>query len=401
MQRIGIYGGAFNPPHTGHIAAAKYACRCLQLDKLLVIPSHSSPHKKLPENSPTPTQRMQMLQIAFAGEEKIVVSDLELQREGISYTYQTVEQLKQRYPESQLILFMGTDMFLSFDHWRNPDRILQNAALAVFYRGQPGEQQKIGEKKSFFEEQGAKIYTVENPVTQISSTDLRRMLVFECAAPFLNPGVGDYIRQKGLYADTCSCRGLTLEQLEQRVVQLLDPRRVNHVLGCRHTAGELARLYGADPADAQRAALLHDITKALDGPLQLTLCREYGIKLDEFSVNNPKTLHALTGSLVAQRIFGENPAVVAAIRSHTTGKADMNTLEKIIYVADYMEPNRDFPGVEQLRRLAYEDLDQALMLGLQMTLELLKEQNREISPESAQALLWLENQKIQLPKEGI
>ena len=112
--------------------------------------------------------------------------------------------------------------------------------------------------------------------------------------------------------------------------------------------------------------------------------------LDAFHEKNPKTLHALTGSLVADRIFGENREVVAAIHSHTTGKADMNTLEKILYVADYMEPNRDFPGVEKLRELAFTDLDKALKLGLEMTLELLQQQGREISPESAEALAFLE-----------
>ena len=148
-------------------------------------------------------------------------------------------------------------------------------------------------------------------------------------------------------------------------------------------------LKGADETDAARAGMLHDITKALDGPLQLDVCRAYGVQLDEFSQKNPKTLHALTGALVAERIFGENPAVVAAICSHTTGKADMNTLEKIIYVADYMEPNRDFPGVERLRELAYRDITQALKLGLEMTLAMLKEQKREISPESQAALDFL------------
>ena len=137
------------------------------------------------------------------------------------------------------------------------------------------------------------------------------------------------------------------------------------------------------------AALLHDITKALDGPLQLTLCDAYGKILSDFSQRYPKTLHALTGALVAERIFGENQAVVAAIDSHTTGKAAMNCLEKIIYVADYMEPNRDFPGVERLRHLAYTDLDAALKLGLEMTLEHLARQGAEVSPESRQALEYL------------
>ena len=389
MERIGIYGGTFNPPHIGHIRAAGYAVDSLQLTKLLMIPSCISPHKTLPENSPTPEQRTQMLRLSVGNNKKIEISDLELRRGSVSYTYETVAEIRKLYPNAEILLFMGTDMFLSFDSWKNPDLILQNAALAVFYRGDPNEIPKIQEKKAFFEEKGATVYLVENPVTEISSTDLRRMLVFDCARPFLSPGILEYIQANGLYGAGKSYQNLPIEELEAVVTALLKPSRVAHVLGCRQTAKELAKIHGADPTDAQRAALLHDITKALDGDHQLTLCREYGINLDDFSANNPKTLHALTGSLVAKRIFGENEAVVAAIRSHTTGKADMNTLQKIIYVADYMEPNRDFPGVEQLRQLAYTDLDGALKLGLTMTLQLLMEQGRDISPESRQALEFL------------
>ena len=108
--------------------------------------------------------------------------------------------------------------------------------------------------------------------------------------------------------------------------------------------------------------------------------------LDTFSAQNPKILHALTGSLVAQRIFGENEAVVNAIRHHTTGRAGMSLLEKIIYVADYMEPNRDFPGVEELRHLAFSDLDAALQLGLEMTLSMLQSRGAQISAASLEAL---------------
>ena len=180
-----------------------------------------------------------------------------------------------------------------------------------------------------------------------------------------------------------------MEQLEQVVVSLLKPNRVAHVLGCRDTAVALAKHWGVDENDAARAGLLHDITKALDGPLQLTLCRCYGRVLDDFSLRYPKTLHALTGSLAAQRIFGENEAVVSAIECHTTGKAAMNMLEKIIYVADYMEPNRDFPGVEELRHLAFSDMDAALRCGLKQTLAHLNRQGAEVSPASREALEYL------------
>ena len=387
MARIGIYGGAFNPPHTGHIRAAEYAVQALNLDKLLLIPSCTSPHKPLPPGSAEPEQRLAMTRL-WAGD-KMEVCDIELSRGGTSYTYQTVEQLKTQYPQDELVLFMGTDMFLSFHSWKEPERILRCVSLAVFYRGEKGEIDAIAKLQKEYEDAGHRVYLVENPITEISSTQLRRMLVFQCAAPFLDAKVLSYIEANGLYGTTENYRNLPMEKLEQVVIDLLNPNRVKHVLGCRDTAAAMARTWGVDETDAARAGLLHDITKALDGPLQLTLCREYGKVLDEFSENNPKTLHALTGSLVAERIFGENEAVVQAIESHTTGKPAMNTLEKIIYVADYMEPNRDFPGVEELRRLAYTDLDGALQLGLEMTLAMLKEQKRQISPASSQALEYL------------
>ena len=214
---------------------------------------------------------------------------------------------------------------------------------------------------------------MEQLCMNLAGDDLRRMQAFGCVPAERQQ---DY-------------RNLSNEQLEEAVVSLLKPNRVVHVLGCRDTAVMLAKRWGADVQDALRAGLLHDITKALGSALQIALCQAYGVALSEFSSRNPKTLHALTGSLVARRIFGENDAVVNAIASHTTGKANMTTLEKIIYVADYMEPNRNFEGVEALRQLAVSDLDGALKMGLEMTLAILQEEGREISPESAQALAFL------------
>ena len=389
MERIGIYGGTFNPPHVGHIQAAKAAVEALDLTKLLLIPDRIAPHKVMPGNSASAQQRLAMLRIAAADCAHMEVSDIELNREGVSYTYETILQLREAYPDAELTLLMGTDMFLSFHTWRNPHIILENAALGVFYRGEKGEKVAIEAKKAEMEESGAKVFLVENDVINISSTQMRRLLAFRCAADFLPEGVLEYIRENRLYDTRAPWKNLPMEQLEQVVISLLNPNRVAHVLGCRDTAVELARHWGANETDAARAGILHDITKAIDGPLQLTLCGTYGKILSDFSKRYPKTLHALTGSLVAQRIFGENEAVVSAIEHHTTGKANMSLLEKIIYVADYMEPNRNFPGVEKLRQLAYTDMDAALKLGLEMTLEHLKRQGSEVSPESREALSWL------------
>ena len=388
-MKIGIYGGTFNPVHTGHIHAAKQAGEILGLDKLIMIPDRIAPHKEIPSGSPSPEQRLEMLRLAVAGEAGIEVSDIELKREGKSYTYLTVEALAEQYPEAQLYLLMGTDMFLTFHTWKNPERITAKATLAVMYRGEKGEREKIDACEAAMEASGVRVELVKNEIIPISSTQLRRLIAFGCAGDFLPHGVYDYIREQKLYDAGADWKSLPMEALEPIVIRLLNPNRVNHVLGCRDTAVELAEHWGADVTDAARAGILHDITKALDGPLQLTLCEAYGKILSDFSRKYPKTLHALTGSLVAERIFGENEAVVSAICHHTTGKADMNLLEKIIYVADYMEPCRNFPGVENLRKLAFENMDAALKLGLEMTLVHLANLGDEVSPESRDALEFL------------
>ena len=389
MEKIGIYGGTFNPLHTGHLHGAKQAIEALGLDKLILIPDRIAPHKEMPAGSPSPEQRLEMLRIAVQKEPKMEVSDLELKREGKSYTYLTVEQLHREYPDARLYLLMGTDMFTTFDEWMEPERITAYAALAVMYRGDKGEAEAVEAQKARMEDKGVEVALVKNDAIAISSTQMRRLLAFQCAGPFLPEGVEAYIRQQGLYDSTADWKNLPMDELEAVVIRLLNPNRVAHVLGCRDTAAEMAKRWGVSEVDAARAGLLHDITKAIDGPLQLTLCGEYGTILSEFGQRHPKTLHALTGSLVADRIFGENEAVVSAICHHTTGKADMTTLEKIIYVADYMEPCRNFDGVEELRRLAYSDLDGALRLGLEMTIENLISRKLEISPESREALDWL------------
>ena len=388
MERIGIYGGTYSPPHIGHLRAAEYAIEALKLDRLLLIPTGVSPHKQMSAGA-TSEDRLQMLRLSAAGIDKAEVSDIELKREGQSYTVDTLRTIREENPGAELVLLMGTDMFTSFMTWREPESIMKLATLAVFCRGEKGEAAKIEAQKTALESLGARIELVENPVTAISSTDLRRMLVFGCADPFLMPGVGDYIREHGLYGTGKDRKNLSMEELEAEVVSLLNPNRVAHVLGCRDCAVELAKRYGENEVDAARAGLLHDITKAIDSPLQLTLCAEYGIVLDTFSRSFPKTLHALTGSLVAQRIFGENENVVSAICHHTTGRADMTLLEKIIYIADYVERNRDFPGVEEMRAMAYTDLDRAVLMGLESAVAHVKRQGQGLAPATMEALEFL------------
>lgn len=392
MKRIGVFGGSFNPIHMGHIQAARQAAERLKLDRVILIPTGNPPHKLCPPLLDG-GERLKMVELAVCSEPKLTVSDLELGRSGPSYTYETLEILGKAHSQAQLYFLVGGDMFLGIHEWKNAAEIFRSAVLVPLLRGSKGEAEAVQSQRERLEAQGARVEQAEEPVQEISSTQLRRLLAFGCGDEFLPPQVAQYIRSSGLYDTAAQWKGLPMEELEPIVVKLLNPNRVRHVLGCRDTCVELARHWGADETDAARAGILHDITKALDGPLQLTLCRAYGTVLDDFSIKYPKTLHALTGSLVAERIFGENERVVSAICSHTTGKRHMNLLETIVYVADYMEPNRSFPGVEKLRTLAFADLRAALKLGLEMTLEHLHNQGSEVSPETWNALDALKNGK--------
>lgn len=200
--------------------------------------------------------------------------------------------------------------------------------------------------------------------------------------------------EKMAFFCTAQCFRLDRQALQTVVFNLLSENRIPHVCGCAETAVQLARQWGEKETDAWRAGMLHDVTKALDGPQQLELCRRLALPVDEFSQENPKTLHQLTGAVVAQRVFGESEAVCQGIRFHTTGCAGMTTLQKIIYIADYIEPNRRFDGVEDLRRLAVTDLNAAMHLGLQMTMNLLKEQGKAVCSHSLAAINDLEKEIV-------
>lgn len=393
MARIGIYGGSFNPPHLGHILAAKEFQRKLELDLLLLIPAAVPPHKELPEGSADAKTRVELLRLAAKELPFAQIDELELGREGASYTVDTLRALRVKYPEDTLYLCMGTDMFRTFASWYQPEEICKMAQIAMAHRVSADRQELSALAEQFETTFHQSPVFIENDFLDISSTHVRRLLVLGGADTFVQPAVLEKICAEGLYGTKKNRKNLPFEELKQESLRLHKKKRVAHVIGCSETARELALIHGADPVDAERAGILHDITKALTGADQLRLCERYGIIISEFDRNHTKLLHAVTGSAVARYVFGENEAVCQAIRWHTSGRADMTTLEKIIYIADYMEPNRDFPGVEELRRLAHTDLDAALLMGLEMAADHLREQGAQMCPESLEALEFLTREK--------
>ncbi len=380
-MNIGIYGGTFDPPHWGHITAARAAMEQLGLDKLVLIPDRVPPHKALPEGSALPEQRLEMAALAAAElGKRAEVSDRELRRDGPSYTSDTLAELRREHPEDTLWLLMGSDMFLSLQTWHAPEEIMALARIAPFSREAEDESAAFAAQQSRLERAyGAQIRIVQNPeVRELSSTEVRAALAAGRGSDLLPPAVYGYVLREHLYGTHKALTGLTPDELRPIAMSYLKPKRMPHVLGTEQEAVRLVRRYGGDETQARIAALLHDCTKKLDMAQQLALCERYGIMLDELEQKALKLLHSKTGAAIARDVFGVEDAVYDAILYHTTGKPDMTRLEKIIYLADYIEPTRDFPGVDELRKTVYEDLDKGLLMGLTMTIQEMEEMGNPV-----------------------
>ena len=391
-MRIGVYGGSFNPPHLGHSLAAAELISALRLDRLLIVPAADPPHKALAAGSPGPMDRLALCRVVFSEIPGAELCDIELRREGKSYTVDTLAELTAAHPGDEFFLIMGTDMFLSFTTWREPKRIASMATLAVMHRDDSPEtwSSVLKEKERLEQSLKARVIPVENRCIRLSSTTVRRMLAFGAPEGLAEP-VLELILRSGWYLTDGSLRNLPFEALSERSLALHDEKRQAHVRGTCETAEALAERWGADREAARRAGILHDITKALGAKEQLHICEKYAIMLTQTQRENPKLLHAKTGAVIAREVFGESDEVFRAIWWHTTGRAGMSVLEKILYIADYMEPNRCFPGVETLRELVWKDLDAAVFCGLDQAVSYLRKLDRVIDADSLQAWEYYRN----------
>ena len=393
-MKIGIYGGTFNPPHLGHMAAARTALDALKLDKLLLMPAAVPPHKMLPAGTPPQEQRLAMVEKMAEAMDRpgvVEVSTLELDREGASYTSETLEALHQLYPKAELWLLMGTDMFLTLHQWHDAKTILRLAGICAFGRTEEDGEALFAPQREFLNrEYHGKIVTITLPaLVDVSSTRLRGLLKRGKGEEYLLPAVYGYILMHHLYGTEAHLKKLTLSQLRACACSMIRRKREAHVLGVEEEAVKLAKFWGADPELARHAAILHDCTKYWSLEEHLALCEKYGVPLDSLERQAVKLLHAKTGACMARYVFGEPDEVYEAIFWHTTGKADMTLLDKILYMADYIEPNRDFEGVERLRKLAYSDLDQAMLLGVDSTIQEMEERGYLIHTNTQKARQWL------------
>lgn len=368
-MKIGIFGGSFDPVHKEHVAAARAAIACLDLDKLFVVPARKPPHKPsrvLTSNA----DRLEMCRLGFAEVPKTEVCDYELSQEETSYTYLTCRYFRERFPEAELFWLVGTDMLRDFPTWRCPEEILKNVTLAVCGRNEKDDWQEA-EQASFWEKFGKNFARVTYNGADVSSTRIRVLAGAGMRLTEYTPApVAAYIGWKGLYKLVGAQEALALESETRRA----------HSLRVAETAASRALSLRIPERTAVQAALLHDCAKnlAADSPYLVGFFAP-----SAWGEVPPSVLHQFAGAYVAEKYLGVNDEdVLNAVRYHTSGRPAMSELEKLIFLSDMLEDGRAYEGVDELRRLFWgtDGLDACLREALRRTIEFLKERGATVYP---------------------
>ena len=202
MERIGVYGGTFNPVHNGHLHVMHEFIKRLGLSKILMIPTYKPPHKAEAQLACS-DDRMNMCRLAAKGDELLEISDIEIRRGGKSYTAETLSELKKEYPNSQLFLLMGEDMFVTLSHWRYPELIFKNAVIAAAPRSKDGLEKLEAMRRELEREYDARILFESISFLDISSTEIRRRIkAGENTGDMLPKSVENYILTHKIYEGT-------------------------------------------------------------------------------------------------------------------------------------------------------------------------------------------------------
>lgn len=389
-MNIGVYGGTFNPPHRGHTRVMEAVITQLSLERLILMPTGSPPHKELPVGTPDPYLRLLMTEkagdtVAHSRKKQnkpkcvIEANDLEIRRQGKSFTIDTLETLQVQFPEDQLFLIMGEDMFMTFMDWASPEKIARRAKICTFLRNDQEPSEALqAQAQRVREGLNAEVILLRIPYNvNISSTEIRGELIQNIYPKDVLPANLGQMLHHDLYGVSLpSWENLDLAILRTLVWGQVHPKRIAHIMGVEQECAKLARRWGANEQLARRAGVLHDYSKYWSHQDHIDYCQQFAVPLDELEWSTEKLLHAKSGAAFARYILREEEEVWKAIDCHTTGKGDMSLMDKILYLADYIEPQRTFEEVVYMRQLAYEDIDKALAYGLYMSVEEMRSRNK-------------------------
>lgn len=367
VQKIGIMGGTFDPVHNAHLIIAEEVFTRCSLDKIIFIPVGISPNKDCTKAQ----HRYNMTKLAIYGNDNFIISDIEIKRNKKTYTIDTLKELKQKYKNAQLYFIGGLDILNTMHTWKLIDEVLKNCKFIITTR--PNEEINNKNQQMYKD----KIILCKTSLIEISSTTIRNKISGSQSIKYLVPeSVRNYIYKNDLY----NINYYDKYQNEfNKLYENITQDRFLHSISVANEAKKLAIIYNYNVEKAFLAGLLHDCCKCYNKDEIYKYCFKYQFKLDEYLSKNLALVHAFLGYFVANDLYSVlDEDILNSIKYHTTGKENMSTLEKIIYIADYTEPKRTHSDSKIAREISYKCLDRAVLHILKNTIQFNIEKGNEI-----------------------
>ena len=381
MARIGVYGGTFNPIHNTHIGIAQAALTQYKLDKVYFLVAGTPPHKNTADGI-SDINRLDMVRIAIKDIPLLDIDDREIYRAGKSYSYITFSEYHNERPDDEIFFIMGSDSLINFKNWVKPEVISEYATVLVAPRaGDKMEsiEHAIHECKNMFY---GDFMLINYEANALASSEIRDSFYSsDIIKADVCDGVRDYINNHNLYSKyTYSISDVA--RLDEAMKKELKPSRYTHTIGVANMAYSLAIRWNYPPVTAQVAGMLHDCAKCISDEKRINVCEKNNIPITDIEYKFPHLLHGKVGAHYCKskyEVFDEQ--ITHAIAVHTTGCPNMNLLDKIIFVADYIEPGRDKqPRLDVIRAMAFTDLDMCVYLILEDSVNYLNSNPDMVDP---------------------
>ena len=374
-KKVGILGGTFNPIHNGHMSIAKAALSECKLDEVWFIPNGCPPHKKI-DDSITAISRYNMVSASIVGEEFFYINDIELSSTDYNYTHMTLHELHKAFPNNEYYFILGEDSLKSFSTWKKPELICKYASIIVAIRSDDSDS-IISLINEYSNKYKCQFTLLRLDYIDISSSSLRERITDKNSdiKKDIPDGASKYIYQHMLYENNDFSGFSTYEDIKADLSVTLKPARFEHTMGVMFTAINLGMRYDIPLEMCRYAGLLHDCAKSYTNEELISFCEDKGIEISDSEYKAPHLLHCKVGAYIAENKYNVNDKrILSAILNHTTGAPNMNLLEQIIFVADYIEPRRYKANrLNEIRAMAYYDIDIATAMILQDTINYLKD----------------------------
>jgi len=377
--KLGILGGSFDPVHRGHLFLAEKALSALKLDRVIFIPAYRSPFKLDAEGMEKSVKdRIDMLASSIIGDSRFAIDYCEIKREGVSYTINTLEDIIERYmPTGKPVLVIGDDLAEDFPKWRDSDKILKSADIAVARR--------INSKPVKYPFAHT---AIENEIIDISSHEIRRIITEGGDWQSLLPsGAVNIVKNRKLYGYNGEPSAEApsddiVRRIETEAMETLSTERYLHSRSTALAAVDLCRRFGLNPADGYLAGIAHDLAKEMDNKQMLKIVKTAGYDISPLEEGKPNLLHGKSAAVLLRERFSiHNEDILEAVAYHTSGQENMHALAKVIYIADKTEFSRTIDPA--LRKMCMEEtLDNILFAVLEKNIQKLQAKGADLSKET-------------------